>query len=193
MLHLIGFGASTVQGVGDPAGGFLSRAVELSTAVGLPVRWSNFGVGGDTTREMLGRAPQLAELRPYDLVVLLGSNDIPRPGDSEPGRRATVDEYAERIDTLLEMIRGRRSLFISSFVIAALCASPENARFARYMEAVLAAATRHQYEIWDLYAETKDKLASHLWAEDGVHFGDAGHAMIATRVVEWVERGFQTP
>jgi lysophospholipase L1-like esterase len=177
---IVGFGASSMQGVGDSQGGFFARAEKL--AAGKRMRWINRGVGGNTTRDMLLRVTTVTVHSPHRLVVLLGCNDMPRGNDPQPARRTAIDEYAANLRKLLPRIAGTPSLFVTSFPVSP-AVGISDATFSSYMTAAVAAATDAGYAVWDLYAELKD-LAQPFWAPDGVHFNDAGHAYIADRFVE---------
>ena len=184
MLKIIGFGASTMAGASDPEGGFLKRVGVLCEAMGRPVEVINKGIGGETTRDMLKRTDEVTALRPYDLVVQLGCNDFPRTGDGRPEARTDHAEYVRNVGELFRTLRGRRSLYISSFAVSDRTGiAPE--LFKANMTAAMAAARSAGYDVWDLYAETKP-MASQLWAADGAHFGAAGHELIARYVAAWI-------
>lgn len=176
---LVGFGASTMQGVGDSQGGFFKRIQPALSATYPGLRFINHGVGGNTTQDMLNRAEQTAALGAYDLVVILGCNDMPRNnGDTDP-KRLPPDRYEANLKQLLATIRGRRSLFISSFPVRVV----SRAIFDDYMPRAVRVAREAGYEIWDLYAELRNRDLTSLWASDGVHFNDAGHQLIADGVL----------
>lgn len=182
--HLLGFGASSMQGVGDSRGGFLRR-LELRVAGQYSV--TNAGVGGNTTRDMLQRLPGLA--LPADaVIVLLGCNDLPRANDAFPQNRVTLAEYRENLDRLLSALKAPRSLFISSFFPAEHLTGIAPATFETYMTAATDLARETGYEIWDLFNETRHTTAP-LLAADGMHFNDTGHAFLADRVEEWLLHG----
>lgn len=180
MRTLVGFGASSMQGTGDSQGGFFSR-LERSDA--LPdTQFINAGKGGNTTRDMLARAAELAVHRPYDLVVMLGCNDLPRDGDGDNPRRVPLDEYTRNLAAILPAIRGGRSLFVSSFLMSpAKGMRPET--FAEYMTAAISVATDSGYEVWDFYRESLPFISLH-WAGDGVHMKDSGHELVARELAE---------
>ncbi len=177
---LIGFGASSMQGVGDSQGGWFARAEEL--AKGRRMRWINRGVGGNTTRDMLLRVTTVTAHSPHRLVVMLGCNDMPRAGDQQTQRRTSLEEYAANLRKLLPRIAGTPSLLITSFPVAATVGISD-ATFELYMSVASEVASGAGYGVWDLYAELKGR-AEPYWAADGLHFNDAGHAYIATRFVE---------
>lgn len=175
MRTLIGFGASTMEGVGDTTGGgWFARAEKMATERGVRARWINRGKGGNTTADMLLRISTVTAHTPHDVVVILGCNDMPRTSDGPVNRRNPIDVYRANLDLLLKRIKGQSSLFISSFPARVV----ETETFDRYMAQAIESARNAGYLIWDLYAELKGR-AEPYWAPDGVHFNDAGHQYIA--------------
>lgn len=175
-----------MQGVGDPEGGFFKRLSRHPSLVALPIAFRNEGIGGNTLSDMLERAPKTAHERPYDLIVLLGCNDLPRANDKTPERRSTLASYREKTASLLAMIRGERSLFITSFAVAEKQTGIEASRFMQYVDAAISIATAQGYECWDLYRESKAGIEA-LLSADGLHMNAAGHRMIAERLVPWIQ------
>lgn len=173
-----------MQGAGDSQGGFLKRLSIHLLEKQFPVEVLNHGIGGQTTRDMLARLDIVQTLAPYDLVVILGCNDMPRNNDQNTGIRTTLDEYRTNLEKILGTIKGTRSLFISSFSVSEEKTGISPSLFDTYMGAAIDLARSFQYDIWDLYGETKGKTA-HLLAADGVHFNDEGHALIAEKVGAW--------
>lgn len=179
MTHtIVGFGASSMQGIGDEEqGGFFNRLLASVDQA----RWVNLGVGGDTTRDMLRRCHEVKAYRPYDLIVLLGCNDYPRANDAYPEVRATLEEYAANLTRLLPSIRGQRNIFITSFEVDPVRSGVSAATFERYISRARAIALDSGYEVIDLYAMLKVARLDYL-AADGVHFTGHGHQVIADLV-----------
>jgi lysophospholipase L1-like esterase len=119
---------------------------------------------------------------PYDLVVVLGCNDMPRANDKFPKNRTDLAEYTKNLDQMFARIKGTRSLFITSFPVSQEKTGVSPETFDQYMTAATEVARRHGYDIWDAYTELLGKAAPY-WAEDGLHFNDAGHQMLAEAVV----------
>lgn len=188
MKTIVGFGASSMQGIGDPGGGFFSRLPRQAALAGLPLQWKNHGIGGNTLKDMLDRAPATTALKPYDLIVILGCNDLPRTPDADPEKRSSPSEYQSRVRELLKTVRGERSLFITSFAVSREKTGVDPKLLESTMAGALAAAAALGYETWDLHSETKTD-AARFWAEDGLHFNAAGHALIADRVAAWIGAG----
>jgi len=183
---LVGFGASSMQGVGDSQGGFLARVAAHCQSRALPVTVINKGIGGQSSPAMLARTGELTALRPYDLVVILGCNDLPRARDRNPAARTSFDTYTDNLRRLLAALPGGgRSLFISSFAVSEKHTGIAPALFSDYLNAATDIARAQRYDIWDLFNETRAGTAP-LLAADGLHFNDTGHALIASRVLDWL-------
>lgn len=183
--RIVGFGASSVRGASDPEGGFLARLQVLAPELEVV----NKGIGGNSTQHMLARAGELEELRPYDLIVMLGCNDLPRTPESYAENRNDLAAYTRNLEELLPRIksRGGRNLFISSFPVCRERVGIEPALFAEYMGAALGVARAQGFEIWDLYAEILASGRDYLSA-DGLHYGAEGHAMLAERLLPWARQ-----
>lgn len=174
-----------MQGVGDPAGGFLRR-LQQELAGGAEI--FNAGIGGNTTRDMLARLPAALERRPFDVVMLLGCNDLPRERDEHPQNRVALPEYRANLQTLLAKLKSPRSLFVSSFLPSASRTGVQLETFELYMGVALETARAAGYEIWDLFHEVLPFGEKYL-AEDGMHFAGEGHAFLARGVGDWWVKG----
>lgn len=171
-------------GARDSLGGFFFRIQHQSRLRGQAVEFHNAGVGGETTRGMLARAERVALLKPYDIVILLGGNDVPRENDPNPGIRTSLEEYVENLGRLLSMLRGERSLFLSSFAVSERLTGVSGEKFSEYMSAAIQVARAAQYDVWDLHSETKPFI-SNFWSSDGTHVTDQGHQFIMEGVSRW--------
>ncbi len=184
---LLGFGASTMQGVGDTsAGGFFTRA---SRAESMQRRYANFinhGIGGNTVADMLARVDKAVDAAglDYDVVVILGCNDVPRDRDGNPAVRSTPQAYAATLAQMFPRVKSPkgRSLFISSFAVSYEKTGVCTDVFSQYMDPAMKLAQQAGYEVWDLWRAT-EPVAPRYWATDGLHFNDAGHQYIADGVV----------
>lgn len=173
-----------MRGVGDSQGGFMTR-LAAAFAHTPDIRLHNLGIGGNTTRDMLHRVPDVEAVTPREIIVLLGCNDVPRANDKSPANRTSIDQYAANLSAILPRIKGERCLFISSFRVCDQRTGVSLGTLRQYMEVAIATARQNDYEVWDLFADSFDK-ASTYWAPDGMHFNDAGHQMIAEHVVGWI-------
>lgn len=178
-ITVLGFGASSMQGVGDSQGGFLKRLARPGITV------VNHGVGGNTTRDMMARLDGARAVKRDWSVILLGCNDMPRRDDGEPGRRTKLEEYRRNLTTIFNALRSRDNLFITSFLVRdSVGIDPR--LFADYMRVAIEEATAAGgYRIIDLYAASKD-FGSRYWADDGIHFNDAGHQSICDLVLKQI-------
>lgn len=185
---IVGFGASTMAGVGDSQGGFFKRVEQAQWQRDPHSQFINLGLGGNTTRDMLRRAGTVKAIPADDLVVVLGCNDLPRTNDQSPAIRTTSVEYTRNLQLLLTEIRSQRSFFISSFLVDAERTGIQKATFDSYMGAAIQIAGSQGYSIWNLDQECQADI-SRYWAADGMHFNDAGHQLIADGVLRWLEQG----
>ncbi len=181
-MQVIGFGASSMAGVGDTKGGFFQRLQNANTERP-DLTFVNLGVSGNTTGDMLARADAVRG-SDHRLIVLLGCNDVPRANDTAPHRRATLEQYKHNLRALLPRIQGKSSLFISSFPVCAARTGVSEETLAAYMATARAVATECGFAVWDLYEELRGQDLTLYWASDGLHFNDAGHALIAARLSE---------
>jgi lysophospholipase L1-like esterase len=182
MPKLIGFGASTMQGVGDSRGGFFRRLEEKLGAGGHPHDCLNFGIGGNSTPDMLARIDQVTPHLPCRSIILLGCNDLPRAGDTNPGKRTSLQDYARNLETILRHFAKSPAIFVSSFAVCPKRTGIDPATFATYLGEALRIATSLNLQIWDLYAESLS-FGDKYWADDGLHYNDAGHEFIAGRIL----------
>jgi lysophospholipase L1-like esterase len=186
MNKLIGFGASTMQGVGDSQGGFFKRLEKKLAQAGAPHECLNYGIGGDSTRDMLARFDEVKAQLPCRAVVLLGSNDIPRNGDAFPQNRTTLDEYRKNVKIILSAFAGPQTVFVSSLLICQKRTGMDPEVFAKYMGEALKIARSLDMKVWDLYAKSLT-WGDKYFVEDGVHYGDVGHEMIAEQVAAMMQ------
>jgi lysophospholipase L1-like esterase len=182
MERLLGFGASSVEGVGDSQGGFLKRLGQKLAAAGKPYECLNYGVGGNTTRDMLARLPQIRPHLPAKVIVLLGSNDFPRDVDWAPESRVPLDEFRRNVDKIFDELGSPSAIFVTSFAVCPPRTGIMPPTFQSYMEQALKSAAAHQMRIWDLHAESL-RWDDRYLAEDGLHYNDAGHEMIAEHLL----------
>lgn len=175
---LVGFGASSMKGIGDDTGGGFFKRIQPAFD---HYRFVNLGVGGNTTRDMMERCGQVTIHQPCDLIVLLGCNDLPRANDGNSKARTSVGEYCRNLSRILTTIKGQRSIFITSFPVDPCRSGVSVESFDLYMGHAVGIAIRSGYEIVDLYALMRASPCNYL-APDGVHFNGEGHQVIADLV-----------
>jgi len=173
-----------MQGVGDSQGGFFARLTRQLQPAHPDWTFVNLGIGGDTTSDMLKRIDAVEAHRPFTSVIILGCNDVPRDNDRSPDRRNSPADYLANLESIFAKLYTPGSLFIASFPSDGTRSGVQRVTMDRYIIPATALARRFGFAVWDLYSEMKANSAlPDLWASDGNHFNDAGHAMIAERVV----------
>ena len=172
---IVGFGASSMEGIGDETGGGFFKRIQPAFN---QHRFINLGIGGNTTRDMLQRCDQVVSYRPYDLIVLPGCNDFPRANDEDSQARTSVEEYCQNLTRILTTIKGKRSIFITSFPVDPIRSGVSAEMFDRYISRAHAIAVNSGYEIIDLYAMIRTSRREYL-SSDGIHFNAQGHQAIA--------------
>lgn len=183
MSKLLGFGASTMQGVGDSQGGFFKRLERKLATASNPRECLNFGVGGNSSADMLARFDEVRAHLPCPAIILLGSNDIPRDNDAWPQNRLGAAAYEANLEKMFPVFSDPQTIFVSSFLICPKRTGMHPETFVRYMEIALRLAARNGMTIWDLYNESLH-LGDEYFADDGVHYNDAGHEFIASGVFD---------
>jgi lysophospholipase L1-like esterase len=181
LCKLIGFGASTMQGAGDSQGGFFKRLEGKLAEAGRARDCLNFGVGGNSTRDMLARFDAVKAHLPCPAVIVLGCNDLPRERDAWPQNRLSLADYAANLRTMFGAFDPAQTLFVSSFLPCQRRTGIDPAVFAAYLGTALKIAAEHKFAIWDLYAESLG-FGDKFYADDGMHYNDAGHEYIAEQV-----------
>jgi lysophospholipase L1-like esterase len=96
--------------------------------------------------------------------------------------RTALTEYESNVRALLRMVRGEYSLFISSFPVCVDRTGVRTDTLKAYMDVAISVARDFDYDVWDLFGELAGKNIDHYLADDGLHFNDQGHAMIAGEV-----------
>jgi lysophospholipase L1-like esterase len=185
MDKLICFGASSAQGVGDSEGGFFKRLERKLAGAGRAFECINCGLAGDTTSDMLARLERVKRHLPARSIIFLGSNDLPRDRDSEPHRRTGLAEYKENVEEIVKVLGGSGSLFVTPFAVCPIRTGVQPAVFSAYLKAASKIAASYQMTIWDFYTESLD-FGDRYLAEDGMHYHDAGHEVIAEGLLKRV-------
>jgi len=176
---ILGFGASSMQGVKDSQGGFLKRLDTRLNHDAKKYNVINLGIGGNTTRDMLARIDTVEPHKPDCTIILLGCNDMPRDSDGEPerARKISLDEYGRNLEAIFTRLRSPRNIFITSFYVRLI----NRDLFASYMETARNLAVG--YEIWDLFQDSLTLPASY-YAPDQVHFNDEGHEYLCNQLLK---------
>jgi lysophospholipase L1-like esterase len=168
--------------------GYMSLVRALVTAR-FPEReleWVNRGVGGDTVRDLAARWEDdaVAE-RPDWLSVMIGINDIWRGYGDRPDEAVPLDEYERTLRGLLRRAvdaTGCRLILADPYLIEPDRAEPQRADTDRYAAVVAQLAKEFDAVHVPTQAAFDRVLAVSpptRWADDRVHPGLAGHAVIA--------------
>jgi lysophospholipase L1-like esterase len=146
------------------------------TGAGLWTEWYgtavlNRGIGGETTREALERAADLADIRPARVFILLGTNDYPAISPEESGRN---------VESIVQMLRQRSPE--TAIYIQSLFPPPGKGQrelWVRSLNQTLqAVAARHGAGWIDLYSVFADgAVMRHGLSSDGVHLTLQGYAL----------------
>lgn len=174
----------------------LVRALLLARHPDLGLGFANRGIGGDTVRHLAARWERdvVAE-RPDWLSVKVGINDVWRRFGGNPREAVPLDEYRDTLDGLLRRAReatGARLILMEPYVIEPDRAEPMRVEMDRYCAAVGGLAAEHD-AVMVRTQVAFDAVLAHTpagaWAEDRVHPGLPGHAIIA---LAWLRAaGFQ--
>lgn len=129
----------------------------------------NFGVGGDTTDELLARMDQVVEVHPDAVVLLIGTNDL--------GMRRSVEHLVRNAELLLVNLRrdlpGTRTLVQSIM--------PRGREFAdqvqdanRHLRQFSATVHAQYLDLWPSLALPDGELNPEF-SDDRLHLNDAGY------------------
>ena len=134
----------------------------------------NFGVGGDTTKDVLERLEPVIELRPSAVIVMIGTNDI--------GMRATVEQVVRGLENILFTLH--RELPDTALIVqSVLPRERERAEIVRQTNIHLrqfAPTVKADFvDLWPVFADGNGGLKSEF-SDDRLHLNDAGYTA-------WVE------
>jgi lysophospholipase L1-like esterase len=129
----------------------------------------NFGVGGDTTDELLARMDQVVEARPDAIALLVGTNDL--------GMRRSVEHLVRNAELLLVNLRrdlpGARTLVQSIM--------PRGREFAdqiqdanRHLRQFSATVHAQYLDLWPALA-LEDGEINPAYSDDRLHLNDDGY------------------
>ncbi len=149
-----------------------------------PFRAANFGIGGDTTQNVLwriGEGGALDRVRPKVIVLLIGTNNIGLRGDSP---EAVARGVAAVVKTLRKKLPESRVLLLDLF--------PRGAPGDPYRQAVeatnrlLAYAVKpdrkvRRLRLWDEFMDARRNLPPTLMP-DRLHLSEAGYRVWAERL-----------
>ena len=129
----------------------------------------NFGVGGDTTEDVLARLDTVVAAHPDEIVLLIGTNDL--------GMRRTVEQLVRNIQSMLVDLR--RDLPGSRMLVQSVL--PRGREFAdRIRDANIhirqfAPTVHAQFlDLWPTMA-LQDGELNPAYSDDRLHLNDAGY------------------
>ncbi len=174
----------------------MARALLLARYPELELDIVNRGVGGDTVRDLADRWQlDVIDERPDWLSVKIGINDVWRSVAGGAAEVVPVDGYEATYDRLLTEARAScaaRLILMEPYVIEADRAD----RFRRLVDGHIVAvhrlAERHDAILVRTQAAFDKALRSKpssFWADDRVHPGAHGHALIARAWLRAVDYG----
>ena len=130
---------------------------------------ANFGVGGDTTDDVLARLGDVIEWRPDEIILLIGTNDL--------GMRRNVESLVRNVQTIL--VNLRRELPGSRLLVQSIM--PRGKEFTdRIREANIhirqfSATVRAQFlDLWPTLATDESEL-NPQFSDDRLHLNEAGY------------------
>jgi lysophospholipase L1-like esterase len=129
----------------------------------------NFGVGGDTSEDVLNRLDSVVEVRPDEIVLLIGTNDL--------GLRRNVESMVRNVQSIL--VELRRQLPGSRLLVQSIM--PRGREFAdRIREANIhlrqfSATVHAQFlDLWPTMA-LEDGELNPAYSDDRLHLNEAGY------------------
>ncbi|MFD1662487.1 SGNH/GDSL hydrolase family protein [Streptomyces caeni] len=185
-LRFVALGDSLTEGVGDPVGGtwrgWAALLAEGLAPADVPTQFTNLGVSGAQTRDVLERqTPAALALRPDVVSVVIGVNDT---------LRCTFDIHAvaARLDTVYAAFRAQGAVLLTACLpdpgsmlrLPGALARPL-ARRQRAVNTVVHALSE-RYGALHLHAAEGAWIADRaMWSADRLHPGESGHRQLALR------------
>lgn len=155
------------------------------------LRVLNFGVSGDTIRDLAKRWGDAIDSQAETVAVMIGINDVWRQFDraDRPGLGVPLDEYTQTLDRLVRDlgVRKRGALLMTPFFIEPNRGEPMRATMDRYGDVVKGVARHYGVACLDTQAIFDRLLASmhpYALAGDRVHPGTTGHMALALALLE---------
>jgi len=188
MVEIFSFGASTARGSKDETGGgFIGRIGKRLQDENLGTSL-NYGIGGQTTNDMVARLSVLDDLNPNNIAIItLGINDVSRDPDSDPDKRVPLSQHKQNVDQILAHFKARcKTIYTSQYPVNYIQRglNPDTVR--SYVTAGLDLARQHNVYVVDIYSMITNNLYHTFIHSDGMHFNDKGHAFIAEQTWHFI-------
>lgn len=204
-MKIVFLGASITEAGTSPQG-FITLIHEalIQHDPSLPIEIINAGIGGNKSTQMLARfQTDVLDQHPDFVTINVGLNDVwhnfhrdgSRLASGDSGEGVPIDVYELAIESMALQARKEniKVIFLSPTGIYEDPDSDENQRLANYVETQRQVAERTGAEFIDMFAKFRRVLAEFhavggpnelLLTTDGVHFNDAGNALMAAG---WLE------
>jgi lysophospholipase L1-like esterase len=158
------------------------------------LNWVNRGISGNTVRDLAARWESDAIAPGPDwLSVMIGINDVWRAFGDNPAGAVPIGEYAQTLESLLRRAvdaTGCRLILADPYLIEPDRDEPQRAMSDRYVEVVGELAAKFDA----VHVRTQQAFdavlavsAPDFWADDRVHPGLPGHAVIADAFLRAIE------
>jgi len=182
----VALGDSFTEGVGDPdptrpngVRGWADRVAEVLAAADPQFRYANLAIRGRKLPQILDEQlePALA-LEPDLVTIYAGGNDLLRP-------RVDIDALMERYDDAVRRLAetGATVVVFTAYAATEGIYKPMRGRWAYYNEWVREIADRHGARVVD-YWRMREYADWGYWDVDRLHMSSAGHALMATKVLD---------
>jgi len=173
-----------------------ARAFLLARYPALNLDILNRGIGGNTVRDLAARwDDDVIALRPDWLSVKIGINDVWRTVAGRAAEAVPLDEYAATYERLLRRAKeetSARLILMEPYVIESDRQDAFRALIDQYILVVHRLAEQYGAILIRTQAAFDDALTGQpaaYWAEDRVHPGAPGHAVIARAFLRGVGYG----
>ncbi|MEO7025664.1 MAG: GDSL-type esterase/lipase family protein [Leifsonia sp.] len=147
----------------------------------------NFGVGGDTTDDMIARLPDVINAAPAIVAVLIGTNDL--------AWRRSVEHVVRNVETILVTLR--RELPEARILVQSVL--PRGHEFAdnirdinRHLWQFSPTVHAQWLDLWPAFA-LEDGELNPMFSEDRLHLNEAGYHAWVEELVPALERLRQQP
>ncbi len=147
----------------------------------------NFGVGGDTTDDVIARLGEVIESRPGAVILLIGTNDL--------AWRRSAEHIVRNLETILVTVR--RDLPESRILVQSVM--PRGHEFAseirdvnRHLWQFAPTVHAHWLDLWPALA-LEDGELNPTFTEDRLHLNESGYAAWLAELQPALERLRQQP
>lgn len=190
MIEIMSFGASTAQGSKDETGGGFIGRIGKNLEDNNLGKSQNYGIGGETTTDMVTRLPQLATIDPNNIVIItLGINDVSRDPDSAPDKRVPLSQHKNNVDQILTHFNARcKTIYASQYPVQYAQKGLDSKNVTAYVNAGLDLAKKQNVHIVDIFSMIDTNQFNTFIHSDGMHFNDEGHAFIAEQLWQYITK-----